>query len=239
MKTLVLHMVMLLLVCRGTAQTVINVDKAEGGLASNAFFVVGGSPVSTARYVKIVSGSPYFSEEKMSGSLQIAGGKIVDSLLLRLDLVDNTVLYTSPKGDQEMVATSPVVKVTLNNLLKNEHYVFVHSSGLRVIEQAVATGWYQLLSAGNATLYKKTNKVISSIRPYNSATFEEQITETSSYFLLYKNGLIAIKKLNTVPDILIDKKAALQEFLKKNKSSGKKDSDYIGIIEYYNGLQPK
>jgi hypothetical protein len=219
-------------------QTTINVDKVEGDNVSRHFYVVGGSPVSTAKYVKVVSGSPYFSDKKMLGTIEIYGGKKVDSLWLRLDLIENSVLYTIA-NKPEMQATSPIEKLTLNDPVSGEHYVFVHSSSFRVIEQTIEPGWYQLLYSDQASLYKKINKVVSEIRPYNSATFEQSINTTSAYLILTKEGLIKIKKIGTIPDVLTDKRDMLKAYLKQNRLNGKGDKDYLEVVKYYNSLLAK
>ena len=235
MKAIVLPA--LLFFCGAHAQqTVVNVDKIEGSTISRHFYVVGGNPVSTAKYVKVVSGSPYFSDNKMLGQLDIYGGKKVDSILLRLDLLEIIVLYTIGDG-VEMQATSPIQYITLKDPETNEQYRFTHSSAIHVTEQAVEPGWYQQIATGPVSLYKKINKSITETRPYNSATFEQSISTSSGFFLLTKNAFIQVKKTSTIPDILSDKKDALSAFLKQNRKTGKSDKDYIEIVDYYNKLQ--
>ncbi len=44
------------------AQQVIDVDKADN-IPLNSFYTVSGSPVVTARFVRLVNGTPYFNEK--------------------------------------------------------------------------------------------------------------------------------------------------------------------------------
>jgi len=217
----------------GFGQTTINVDKVDGNPLSKHFYVVGGNPVNTAKYVKIVSGSPYFSENKMPGSLEAPDGGVVKGLMLRLDLVENLVLYSIGDGE-ELSATSPVSKVQLTDTALGKSYSFVHSSTIPVTDPAVEHGWYQVLLSGTASLYKKITKRINESRPYNSATYEQSIQSVSTYFILSKKSFTRLKKITAIPGLLSDKKETLAAYLKTNRFSGKTDDDYINLVRFYN-----
>src|SRR5262245_41597881 len=86
------------------AQITIDVDKNDHH-ASSMYYTVGGTPMLATKYVKVVSGSPYFNEGYMKGKVVMSKGSVHDSVYLRLDLVDNSLLYIGP-GGQEIIAES-------------------------------------------------------------------------------------------------------------------------------------
>jgi hypothetical protein len=97
--------------------------------------------------------------------------------------------------------------------------------------------WYKLLTVGNsAALYKFMSITINERLSYGSATYEPHIKAPGDYFILQKSGMVKIKKLIELPELLADKKEQLKTFIKNNKLFGKVDSDFIEVMNYYNSL---
>src|SRR5882757_6845427 len=91
---------------------VVNVNNDDVKIVGNLFYMVGSEPVSAAKYVKVVAGTPYFKETWMKAKLVTAGGTAFQSVVARLDLVDNTLQYIGPNGN-ELVASTPVKSISL------------------------------------------------------------------------------------------------------------------------------
>ena len=227
---------LLFLTANSFAQRTIDVTKQDVNFQNSSFFyVVNGSPVSLAKYVKVVEGSPFFSDDWMKGRVVLSLGKEYDNLLLKLDLLANELYYKDPSG-HEMVATSTLQQVILVDTTKNLFYTFVYSDAIPVNGTRTDKGWYQVVANGKATLYKQFAKTINEIKPYGSATVEQSIYTTSNFFVLYNDRFTRIKKLKDLSDILADKKTLLQQYITAGKLNGKKDEDYIGAVTYYNDL---
>lgn len=113
MRTL-LYVLFLLQAMAGHSQRVVDVGKEDVSLTSNMFYAVGGEPVSTIKYVRVVAGSPYFNESWMRGKVVMSGGFVYDSVLLRLDLLDNSLQYIG-RGGRELIAVSVVKAVILRD----------------------------------------------------------------------------------------------------------------------------
>jgi len=221
------------------AQRVIDVSKTDESPFRGLFYVVGGHPFSMAKYAKVTEGSPYFKDEWMKGSVIVKSGEQYDNQLLRLDLISNELHYLDSTG-QEMITTEKAVEVIFKDSVSGRQYRFVHSSAIAVPKsERPLTGWYQLLRMGAANLFRRFQKEIVETRPYGAATYEESIKTSSNYFLAYKEEFYRIKKIKDIPDIFSDKKNELNKFINSKELSGKNDSDYISVIEYYNSLQPK
>lgn len=218
-------------------QKVIDVGKQDVRVTSSMFYVAGGRPVSIAKYVKVVSGTPYFSDNWMYGRVELADGHLYDSVKLKLDLADNSVLFLAPDST-EMIATASIKDVTLIDASTGKEYFFIFSSFIKATGN-VETGWYQVLGTGKATICKLVEKRIEEMKPYGSATFEENIATVNRYFVFINSVLSAIKKFKDLPDILSDKKVDLKKYISNKKLTGKTDEDYADLVMYYNGLVTK
>jgi hypothetical protein len=219
-------------------QKVIDVDRQEVTVTPNVFYTIAGSPVSTAKYVRLVSGSPYFRDHWMNGTLETADGQLYSDIKLKLDLTDNSVLFLS-RDSVEMMATASIKKITLKDPLTGTDYEFIYSSfitGLGSIE----TGWYHVLVTGpKAFMYKRILKKMDEIKPYGSATTELNISTTNKYFLGFDSRFIQVKKFRDLPDLLPDKKEDLNKYLASLKLNGKSDGDYVELVKYYNDITAK
>jgi len=213
------------------SQQVVNVDKFEGS-AMNFFKAVGGEPISNTKFVRVVEGSPYYFDNWMKGSVQI-GDKEYKPLLLRLNVLETTLEFKDQKGEM-MICTEPVKRVVLVDTPSGVSNTFIHSSFLPPLAE-VKNSWLLELANGKASLYKLTKKLINEVRPYGSATNEQHILPSYSYYLLQNNTLTRVKKTSDIIDLLPDKKSELQDFAKSNKLSNKWD-DMTKLVFYYNTL---
>ena len=72
-------------------QKVIDVEKNDYKVTSSQFYAVGGEPISSTKYIKVVKGTPYFRDSFIRGKVIMMAGNVYDSILLRLDLRNNTL----------------------------------------------------------------------------------------------------------------------------------------------------
>ena len=214
------------------AQRVIDVDKYEGS-ALNFFRTVGGEPVMNTKFVRLVEGTPYFSEAWMKGNVFIDESEY-RNLLLRVNILETSLEFRDSKGEA-MVCTQPIKKVILNDSVKAAQYSFTHSSFLPENPDFKRT-WLLQLADGKASLYKVDKKQINESRPYGSATTEQRINTISSYYLLFNNQLTRIKKTSDIADILSLQKPALLDYIKTNHLGQRDDKDMTQLVNYYNTL---
>lgn len=237
MRTLALIFVVGLHSTLCSQTNVVDVGKTDVNTSNNMFYVVGGSPFITTKYVKVVSGTAYFNENWMRGKVMLPSGKVYDSLRLRLDLLAEELQYINPAGT-ELIATTAIKGVTLIDSISGEPSHFVHSDFIPVPD-IPSKGWYQYLVAGTGNLYKKTIKLISERRPYGASTVEQSIQSSDQYYIYANRVFSRVKKLNELPALLSDKKEEISKFIADKKLNGKKESDYISVITYYNELTQK
>lgn len=218
------------------AQRIVDVTDGDTRLSPASFYSVGGVPFVNDKYVKLVEGSPYFSNEWQTGMLVSATGQEYKGLTLKLNLYTNEVLYKDDK-DIEMVATTSVNEVVLTDAAGN-NYRFIHSSALPQQEaNPLKSGWYQWLCSGTASLYKYYNKLLSESTPYGSATTEQKIKTKEKYLVNYNSAFIEIGKIKNAPDVLANKKMELEIFLKEIDDRNTTMEDrFVALIQYYNSF---
>lgn len=210
------------------AQQKVDVD-SEGGNVASFFHSIGGEPVVTAKFTRLVEGTPYYKDEWIKSTVILPSGKLYTDILVKMDLFHNEVRYKDNK-DKEFIATSAIKEVVHGKLR------FVHSSSLTGISN-VKPGWYQVLHSGTATLYKYYKKELSENKPFDSAVFEQTIKTTPIYYVQYNNTLLEIKKIKDAPSILPNHKAALEQFLSQNdKKNDPLDDRFTKLVEHYNSL---
>lgn len=215
-------------------QKVIDVGKEDVSPLSGLFTAVGGEPVSFARYVKVVEGSPFFSDDWMPGTLVMPSGKKFDSIQVKIDLLADEVHYQDKAGNP-LIATSQLREIWLKDASGSRKTHFVHSSYIGSGTGA-SQGWHQMLTDGRAILLKKQIKEILETKPYGSSVTEQRIQTTARYFILLNNKLLSVKSLSAIPELIPEETESLRQYISSNKLKGKTDGDYISLISYFNSL---
>lgn len=212
------------------SQQVIDVNNTNYN-ALNMLQVVGGNPVTNAKYVSLVEGSPYLQEEWIKGKLITEQGYVFQDVFLRLNLIENTIHYKDPKGN-EMIATMPIREVILPEQATGKTLRFVNSNILPPSKK----GWYLLLHNANVSFFKFYDKILSENRPYNSATTEQRIMTKEKYFVMMKNVSYPIKNIKDLQTLFIDKQKDVEMFIKTLDTKKPLEERMIEIVEYYNVL---
>ena len=213
-----------------SAQRVIDVDKFDGS-ALSFLKSVGGEPLSNTKFVRVVDGSPYFVDQWLKGSVFIEENEY-RNIFLRLNILETSLEFKDSKGEL-MICTQPVKRVMLKDSSAGTSYAFVHS-GVLPSTPEFKNVWLMELASGKASLYKLAKKQINEVRPYGSATNEQHIQTSYSYFLLQNNTFTRIRKVSDLVDVLSNKQKELQDFAKSNKLSNKDETDMIKLVAYYN-----
>lgn len=233
MKTMLVSC-LLLLSTACFSQKTIDVDKVDG-VPANSFYAVGGEPFVNVRFVRLVSGTPYFREEWMKGLALSDKNVGYQNRQVKLDLFDNELHYLD-KDNAEMICTLPLKDITLTDTVTGNAYHFVHSSTLPGFPPAKR--WYLQLAKGKASLYEAFVKTVQESRPYNASTTEQTIVTTEDFFLVVDGTLLRPKKPKELPAMLADKRPELEAFLKGEASkSGSTAERMTAVARYYNSLQ--
>jgi hypothetical protein len=218
------------------SQKTVDVDKqaANTGRAVNYMYTVAGTPFVTAKFARVVEGSPFFNEQMMPGAIILSEGKEYRNINVRLNLLEAQVNYLDDKQN-EMIASTPVKEVVLwDTILKNDHrFIFSDYIGS---SQKLEKDFYELLQVGNAELYKQHKKSILESKPYGSATFEQKIRTELRYYVLVNARWTRVKKLKELPTVLSGRTDEILRFMSDKKLSGDTEANFEAIVFYYNSL---
>ena len=217
------------------AQQVVDVNKLEyNQVSSNGNITMSANGVlsSPVKFIRVTSGTPYFSEYWTKGTLVLEGGKAYANLSLRLDLMNNEVEYKDVNG-QEMTATSPIQYIFLTDSITGAKFDFVRGAQIGVGDKLLSKTFFQVLVNEKVSLLRQISKRAQESITYGSATQEESIVTINAYYVRM-NGNLSRFKWDDWQEIFKDKKDSLSAFIRTNHLKGKSEEDYIKLVTYYN-----
>lgn len=225
----------LFLICLPSFSQTIDVDKAEKRSAAvNNLLTDAGTPFIDAKFVRLVSGSPFFNEKMMRGLLISTAGTEYRNIIIRLNLLESQVNFLNDK-DQELIVSIPLREVTLLDSVTKKNYHFVYSDYIKTTDNP-EKGFYHLLQKGKAELYTQYRKTIKETRRFNAATYDQSIETDLIFFILLDGQWKKINKIKDLPTLLYDKKTEVEEYIKSKGFSKYKQEDVESVVIYYNGL---
>lgn len=216
----------------------VDVDMPAVTLQSGSFFqAVNGMPVATNVYFRVVEGSAFFEPEWTKG-LVAFDKKHYGNVMIKLDLLKNELHFKDSKGE-EMICSSPVNRITFGDPRQGNVPTFVYSAFIPELAAFKPEAWLQVHAEGKAGLYTHHKKTISETRPYGSATLEQRITTNEIHYLVHNNQYTRVRKLFNILNLLADKKAELQQWIKENKIDESNPADWARVVDAYNNMFPK
>lgn len=171
--------------------------------AINNLFTESGTPFIEAKFVRLVSGSPFFNEKMMRGILVSKDSIQYSNLGLRLNLMESQVNFLNEK---EMVVGVPIRELILPDTVNHKNFHFIYSDHIATTDK-LEKGFYQILQKGEAGLYVYYRKTVKETRQFNAATFEQSIETYLTYFVLIGGQWTKINSIKNLPSILSDKKS--------------------------------
>lgn len=215
------------------SQVVINVDNTTERLSYRPVFS-SGFPIPNAKYVRLVSGHPYFSETWMNADILLDDSLNYKADKLRLNLLEGTLVYLD-NHNNEMVSEQSFKAVSLTDTVSGKNYLFVHSSYIAGTPKEKT--WYELLTGKNITLFKQYHKRMVESKAFASSITEQTI-ETDERFFIALNGMFTrVKTPSDIAKLVVANKQALQDHIEKNKLKGKSEAELIKAVEYYDSLK--
>jgi len=224
----------LLFICLASFSQTIDVDKNDKRLAAISNLSTSGTPYINAKFVRVVSGSPFFNEQMMRGILISKDNTEYRNIIIRLNLLESQVNFLNNK-QEELIVGTPLREVTLLDTVNKKNYHFIFSDYIETTDKR-EKGFYQILQKGKAGLYAQHKKVLKETRAYNSATYEQSIETYVTYYVLLGGQWKKINKIKDLPAVLSDKKNEVQEYISSKGLSGYKQENVESVINYYNSL---
>jgi hypothetical protein len=234
LKGLVQLIIVCLLYLTTTAQKTINVDSSYSlPTKANAFFMSDGQPYVNVKFTRIVQGSPFFIERWNKGYISTREGNKLRDITLRLNLVDQQLHYL--KDGVEYVTEQPLHEVLIDDEQTGKLYVF--RSGFPAVQYATNKTLYQALAEGEVLLLKHIRKIITESTPFGSATTQQTIRNSETYYISKKGAMIKVKRDKTdLLNALGGKREKLEAFIEQYKIGFKTEEDLIKVVNYYNSI---
>ncbi len=224
--------IFLLLICqKANSQTSINVDDTAMRNNTTFFNTVDGIPVLNPKYTRIVEGSLYEPANFTKALVFIKNNKRAFTVEARIDVIDERLHYLDEKR-QEKYADSPIDEV---QFFEAEKKIGVFSFGIPGCGPA-AKGWYEVLEKGKISLHRKIIKNVSEVKPYGSATTEQKVITTYSYWMSNGSSCKQVKKIGDLQAELIQANPAMQQKIPQRKLSDKKVEDWSELVKIFNSL---
>jgi hypothetical protein len=216
------------------AQRTINVDSGNGHHDIGAFFaVVNGEPFATAKFVRLVEGSAFFREDWNVGDVMLQNGARYSNINLRVNLLDKQLHFL--KDGNEFIADKLIKEVSFVDKKTGDTFLF--RTGFPGVPNGSPSSLFQVIADGKVPLLKFYSKEISESKPYGSATYEQRVITTATYYVLKNNEMVRLKNdREAIETVLADKQQQVREFLSKNKVSFKNEKDLSSLFRYYNSL---
>ncbi len=217
------------------AQRVVDVEKEQGNATVfNHVYTVAGVPFVNAKFLRVVEGTPFYDPLMMKGAIILSGGKEYKNILVRINLLESQVNYMEAE-QVELVASTAIREVVLWDTINNSDHRFIFYEYIETVAKP-EKGFYELLQAGKAELYKQYRKNLVESKPYGSATVEQRIQTDTRFFILKAKQWTRIKKLKDLEGLLNDKARDIVKFIEENKIQGDTQKNFERVISHYNSL---
>jgi uncharacterized membrane protein YgaE (UPF0421/DUF939 family) len=128
----------------------------------------------------------------------------------------------------EPVSTFEITDPDLSN-------TYNFTNGLPITDGLNASAFFQIIASGKISLYKRVYKKIIESKDYGSATANKSFDNHVAYYVLQSGNLskISINKKSLI-GLLPNKEKEITDYLKKEKTDFKKDSDLNKFFAYLN-----
>jgi len=192
-----------------------------------------GTPLREIKYEN-VSGNPYFLDFWSKGKVTTKSGKNFGDMLLKYDIMNDKLIFQA-KGGNIMYFVEPVSTFEIADADLSNHYKF--TSSLPVTDGLNAASFFQIITTGKISLYKRIYKKITESKEYGSATVNKSFDTYSTYYV-FQNG--SLSKISIDKKSLIgrfpNKEKEITDYLKKEKTDFKDDKDLDKLFTYLNEL---
>lgn len=182
-------------------------------------------------------GSPYYYDEYSYADITAANGKVYKAVLVKLDLVENLVLYKLDDG-KEMIATTPLKKIRFYSSVIGEK--MQPGVTLEAIEGAINVDKakvYEVLADGKTKLLKQITVIYTDEKRYGESTITRSFKRSTTYYSLIGGSDAQPKKLTrskpAIRDIFTSQKDNVRSYIDEHKLDCKSEEDLIKIFEYY------
>jgi hypothetical protein len=190
-----------------------------------------GTPLKEIKYEN-VSGTPYLQDFWSKGKVTTKSGKHYVDMPLKYDIMNDKLIFEGEGGNM-MYFAEPVSAFEIADTDLSTSYKFIN--GLPIIDGLNSSSFFQTIASGKISLFKRVYKKITESIGYGSATVNKSFNNYSTYYVLQSGNLskISINKKSLI-GLLPNKEKEITDYLKKEKTDFKQDSDLNKFFTYLN-----
>lgn len=183
---------------------------------------------------KFSTGTPYFLTDKWSKGTLHYEGKMYENVSLLYDVAKDELVYLY--FDNASAVRLEKQRVSAFSIM-NHNFIYIPSDSLHA--SSMTSGFYDELYHGNNSLIvKRTKNIQTSLRQSGA---EIKVFYKDHYYLRRGDRYEAVSNKKTLLHNLSDKRKELQQYIKQNKLSFKKDMEnaMTKTVAYYDQLSNK
>ncbi len=185
--------------------------------------------IGQPEHYRDVQGSPYLSEDFISGVVQMKDGNRYQGPL-RYDAYAGQMEFRTDEGTVYAIAHPETIET-----IAVEKDTFLYFPD----EKDPAKGnYYQLITGGDYSLLMKHRTILKNpepARPYRDATPAQFVPQKGEYFLYHtQTGLVPVRNNREVKKFAESMNETVQAFLKKNRIKTDELEDMIQFTKYLN-----
>jgi hypothetical protein len=195
---------------------------------------INGNPIFT-KATYDADGSPFYSDNYCNASIKVMNGKRYRDMPIKLNLLENRVIYRTPNGG-EMEALTQIESISFD-ACNGKPTATVFRSGYPLVGQLTEKTYYQVLDSGRLQLLKYWRINYTDQKPYSSAvTIRKFDVKPEYYAYMPEKGMIKLEKGNeTVLDIFPDKKTKATQIINEQHLKLRKEEDLVKLFFLLNG----
>jgi len=182
----------------------------------------------------VVAGSPYETEEFITGDVITTNNIRYRGVPLRLNIFSDEMEFKTEDGSVLCLAAP---EFTDSVIVGKEKYIYCpYASGNKI-----QRGYFVVLAEGKLTLLMKKNVYLKPEEP--AGAYKDAVPPTfvrkpdEFYFRILPSEAKKVTGKKDIPELLPDSPPSLNEFLKKNKVRFNKAEDLLKIVHLYNSQQ--
>ena len=184
-----------------------------------------------------VKGSPFFLDKWSYSVVKLENGIKYDSIEVRLDLSQQELHYMNANNVEMIFFERYVKEIEFFDSSQGKNYKF--QTGFPAIDNQDQNNFYQVLSEGSVSFLKSIRKNISVNKNDISGEVEKQFDVYEDYYVFFNNQMKRLKKEKEfILKILLERKDAVETFLKTNTINFRNMNDLIKLFNFYNSLTP-
>lgn len=176
-------------------------------------------------------GHPYFyNDTSNNGSIVYDNVPYENIQLLYNEVLDLVVLNQNSRSIQ--LISEKISRFTILN------HLFIRLVKDSLSPSVPKSGFYELLYAGNTSVFKKETKKINEEVKGLSTELLRNIETTTTYYIKKNNIYYPVKSKSSIVNIYQDKKNEMESYIRNNKLKYKKDKEnmLVKTTAYYDQL---